>query len=60
MSGHLSELGNDLLGTLADKSDDVVLKCISVLAEVVNSQNSHGNGQFSFLFLCFILSEIID
>lgn len=59
MAGHLSELGNDLLGTLADKSDDVVLKCISVLAEVVNSQNSHGNGQFFLLFL-FTLLKIID
>lgn len=55
MSNHLNELGNNLLGILADKSDDVVLKCISVLAEVVNSQNSLGNGKKIFYF---ILSKI--
>uniref|UniRef100_A0A1A9WPG6 THAP-type domain-containing protein n=1 Tax=Glossina brevipalpis TaxID=37001 RepID=A0A1A9WPG6_9MUSC len=48
MSTHLSELGNNLLGILSDNSDDVVLKCISVLAEIVKSQHSK---DFHILFV---------
>lgn len=43
MSNHSNQLGNNLLNILCDKSDEVVLKCISVLAEIVNSQHSKGN-----------------
>lgn len=42
MSNHTTQLGNNLLNILSDNSDDVVLKCISVLAEIVNSQHSKG------------------
>ncbi|KAL9897553.1 protein VAC14 homolog [Glossina fuscipes fuscipes] len=47
MSTHLNELGNNLLGILSDNSDDVVLKCISVLAEIVNSQHSKETTDFN-------------
>lgn len=42
MSIHSAQLGNNLLSILSDNSDDVVLKCISVLAEIVNTQHSKG------------------
>lgn len=50
MASHLNEMGNNLLGMLDDKSDDVVLKCISVLAEVVNSQNSRVDGKKDYIY----------
>lgn len=42
MANHTTQLSNNLLSILSDNSDDVVLKCISVLAEIVNSQHSKG------------------
>lgn len=42
MANHTTQLGNNLLNILSDNSDEVVLKCISVLAEIVNSQHSKG------------------
>jgi len=42
MSVHASNLNNNLLSTLADNSDEVVLQSLSVLAEIVNSQDNRG------------------
>uniref|UniRef100_A0A1I8PF19 Protein VAC14 homolog n=1 Tax=Stomoxys calcitrans TaxID=35570 RepID=A0A1I8PF19_STOCA len=44
---HQTQLGNNLLNILSDNSDEVVLKCISVLAEIVNSQHSKGTADFN-------------
>ncbi|KAM7359395.1 protein VAC14 homolog [Cochliomyia hominivorax] len=47
MANHTTQLGNNLLNILSDNSDDVVLKCISVLAEIVNSQHSKETTDFN-------------
>ncbi|XP_017076904.2 protein VAC14 homolog [Drosophila eugracilis] len=46
MSEHASNLNNNLLLTLADNSDEVVLQSLSVLAEIVNSQDSRELNDF--------------
>lgn len=50
MSVHASNLNTNLLSTLADNSDEVVLQSLSVLAEIVNSQESRGENIFPKYF----------
>lgn len=47
MSVHASNLNTNLLSTLADNSDEVVLQSLSVLAEIVNSQESRELNDFN-------------
>lgn len=42
MSVHANSLGANLLSILSDNSDEVVLQCLSVLAEILNSTHSKG------------------
>ncbi|KAH8306352.1 hypothetical protein KR018_008748 [Drosophila ironensis] len=46
MSEHASNLNNSLLATLSDSSDEVVLQSLSVLAEIVNSQDNRELNDF--------------
>ncbi|EDW81518.1 uncharacterized protein Dwil_GK12108 [Drosophila willistoni] len=47
MSEHASNLNNNLMLTLADNSDEVVLQSLSVLAEIVNSQDTKDLDDFN-------------
>lgn len=42
MAAHSMNLNNNLLSTLADNSDEVVLQSLCVLAEIINSQDTKG------------------
>lgn len=44
MSLHANNLNNNLLATLSDNSDEVVLQSLCVLAEIINSQDTKGAG----------------
>ncbi|KAH8347408.1 hypothetical protein KR059_010547 [Drosophila kikkawai] len=46
MSVHATNLNNNLMSTLADNSDEVVLQSLSVLAEIVNSQDTRELNDF--------------
>ncbi|KAH8236575.1 hypothetical protein KR026_005984 [Drosophila bipectinata] len=56
MSQHSSNLNNNLLSTLADNSDEVVLQSLSVLAEIVNSQDNRENDFKKTHYRKFLLS----
>ncbi|KAH8358614.1 hypothetical protein KR093_001255 [Drosophila rubida] len=47
MSAHASNLNNNLLLTLADNSDEVVLQSLCVLAEIINSQDTKDLDDFN-------------
>ncbi|EDV94566.1 protein VAC14 homolog [Drosophila grimshawi] len=47
MSVHASSLNNNLLSTLADNSDEVVLKSLCVLAEILSSQDKKDLDDFN-------------
>lgn len=45
MALHDSNLNNNLLATLSDNSDEVVLQSLCVLAEIINSQDTRGGSR---------------
>ncbi|KAH8402579.1 hypothetical protein KR215_002573 [Drosophila sulfurigaster] len=46
MSAHANNLNNNLLLTLADNSDEVVLQSLYVLAQIINSQDTESKDNF--------------
>ncbi|XP_017477393.1 PREDICTED: protein VAC14 homolog [Rhagoletis zephyria] len=59
MSPHANNLSANLLSILSDNSDEVVLQCLSVLAEILNSTYSKESSDFNKVhYRKFLLSLI--
>lgn len=58
MSSHAINLYPVLFETLSDRSDEVVIQGLTVLAEIVNSTKSKGENLFASPLKCTLINSI--
>lgn len=60
MAAHSMNLNNNLLSTLADNSDEVVLQSLCVLAEIINSQDTKGKQFKGNIYRIYIIKLLVN